>query len=102
MPSHRPEEFVAALFMSRLRWSLLAGNATPTLKPGTTDSAMTLLDAKFNCRAQQSECRLERRMRDEAPEHGKMRTKFDRLSIAGSTRWANIVCTQFVRNRQTE
>ena len=98
VPSHNPEDFLAGLWLPLLVWGLKPENAGAEFAPCVTDGAQELVDAKFNYRMQkQSETFLEPGLHEESRSHGKLRTKFDRMSLA--VHFGNAVATYYKRMR---
>ena len=93
IPSHRPAEFLAALLLPVLLWSVkqekLVYHACE--EDGAREYSDANFDGHLSC---QREAFLKPGLHDDAKYHGKLRTKFDRMVLA--THFFHAICEQFV------
>lgn len=90
--SKTPLEFLAALLFPLLLWSVK--NGTLLYTADATDGARDLADANFDGHvALQKESFLRPGLHEDARYHGKLRTKFDRATLA--THLLSAICSSF-------
>ena len=91
--SHKPAEFLAALMFPLLVWSVKQDRLVYTAS--TTDGARDVADANFDGHVScQQEAFLRPGRHEDARYHGKLRTKFDRVTLAAH--FLSSICKSFV------
>ena len=95
--SQKPEDYVAGLLFPLLRWSV-KDTAGSVYTPCADDGAAGLVDGNFNAHvSMQKETFLKPGCHEEAKYHGKLRTKFNRLTIAMHV--LSAVCSEWRQHR---